>query len=146
MSKGLIEPNRFSVEALVRFSHCDPAGIVFYPQYLILANGLKEDWFIQALDIPYAEWICSRRLGLPTVKLECEFLAPSRIGETLTLSLSVRKVGNTSLTLDVAFASEGERRMRMHQVVVVTSLDTHRPVPIPEDLRERLERFRGSAA
>lgn len=30
----------FYSERLVRFSYCDPAGIVFYPQYFIMFNGL----------------------------------------------------------------------------------------------------------
>ena len=29
----------------IRFSHCDPAGIVFFPQYLVMTNALVEDWF-----------------------------------------------------------------------------------------------------
>ena len=38
----------------IRFSHCDPAGIVFFPQYLVMSNALVEDWFNEALDIDYA--------------------------------------------------------------------------------------------
>ena len=28
----------FERKKLIRFHHCDPAGIVFYPQYLVLCN------------------------------------------------------------------------------------------------------------
>ncbi|HEY1393321.1 MAG TPA: acyl-CoA thioesterase, partial [Methylibium sp.] len=31
-------------ERQIRFSDCDPAGIVFYPQYFVMFNGLVEDW------------------------------------------------------------------------------------------------------
>ena len=44
----------FYSDMLVRFSHCDPAGIVFYPQYFIMFNGLVEDWFNQGLGLNYA--------------------------------------------------------------------------------------------
>ena len=37
-------PSYFERERLVRFSDCDPAGIVFYPQYFVMFNGLVEDW------------------------------------------------------------------------------------------------------
>ena len=43
----------FHSDMLVRFSHCDPAGIVFYPQYFIMFNGLVEDWFNQGLGVNY---------------------------------------------------------------------------------------------
>jgi 4-hydroxybenzoyl-CoA thioesterase len=34
---------------LIRFSDCDPAGIVFYPQYFVMLNGLVEDWVNEGL-------------------------------------------------------------------------------------------------
>ena len=33
----------FECDKLIRFHHCDPAGIVFYPQYFVLFNELVED-------------------------------------------------------------------------------------------------------
>ncbi len=76
----------FYSDMLVRFSHCDPAGIVFYPQYFIMFNGLVEDWFNQCLGLNYARYITEHRLGFPTVSLTCDFVAPSKIGEIITLS------------------------------------------------------------
>ena len=32
----------FSAERRVRFSDCDPAGIVFFPQYMVMLNGVIE--------------------------------------------------------------------------------------------------------
>ena len=54
----------------IRFSHCDPAGIVFFPQYLVMTNALVEDWFNESLGIDYSAMIRTRRVGLPIVKLE----------------------------------------------------------------------------
>ena len=67
----------FEVEEVVRFAHCDPAGIVFFPQYLVMLNTLHERWFGEALGVPYQHYIGERRLGLPTVRLECDFVAVS---------------------------------------------------------------------
>ena len=77
----------------IRFSHCDPAGMVFFPQYLTLTNALVEDWFTDSLGIDYADMIGQRRIGLPIVKLSCEFVRPSRMGETITLALLGGLVG-----------------------------------------------------
>ena len=30
----------------IRFSHCDPAGIVFHPQYYYILNALMEDFYL----------------------------------------------------------------------------------------------------
>jgi 4-hydroxybenzoyl-CoA thioesterase len=128
----------FEREVLVRFAHCDPAGIVFFPQYLVLFNGLVEDWFNDGLGIGYAHFIGERRCGLPIVKLDCEFKAPSRMGERLMLSLSVSRVGNSSITLQLRASAGGELRVLSTQVLVTTSLDSNKAIPIPEDLRRLL--------
>jgi 4-hydroxybenzoyl-CoA thioesterase len=133
--------NRFEREVLVRFSHCDPAGIVFYPQYFILFNALVEDWFNEALGVDYAAFIRERRVGLPTVKITCEFLRPSWIGERLTMGLTVAKLGNRSLVLSIDCRAGEEERLRTEQVLVTTSLDTHRSIEIPVDLRARIAQF-----
>ncbi|MBX3645924.1 MAG: acyl-CoA thioesterase [Rubrivivax sp.] len=125
----------------VRFAHCDPAGIVFFPQYLVMLNNLVEDWVSEALQLPYAELIGARRTGLPTVSLQCEFTAVSRMGEDVTMGLSLERIGTRSITLLAGCRRGDELRMRVRQVLVVTSLDTHRAIDIPADLRAALERF-----
>ena len=132
----------FQVRRLIRFSDCDPAGIVFYPQYFVMMNGLVEDWFDGPLGIGYRRFIVERGLGLPTVRLEADFRAVSRFGEDVFLSLCVLNVGEHSLTLQLTCrsAADGELRMRSKQVIVITSLETHRPVQIPPDLREAIRR------
>lgn len=130
----------FQVRRLIRFSDCDPAGIVFYPQYFVMMNGLVEDWFDGPLGIGYRRFIAERGLGLPTVRLEADFRAVSRFGEDVFLSLCVLSMGERSLTLQLTCrsAADGELRMRSKQVIVTTSLETHRPVQIPPDLREAI--------
>jgi 4-hydroxybenzoyl-CoA thioesterase len=135
----------FEIEDVVRFAHCDPAGIVFFPQYLVMLNTLHERWFTEALGVPYAHYIGQRRLGLPTVRLECDFTAISRLGDRLRQRLSVAKLGRTSLELAVEYDSGGELRARFRQVLVCTSLATHRSHPLPDDLRAGMQRYLRSA-
>ena len=125
----------------IRFAHCDPAGIVFFPQYLVMLNNLVEDWVGERLGVPYAELIGRRRIGLPTVNLQCEFSAVSRMGDDVVMGLSLERVGTKSITLLAGCRSGEELRMRVRQVLVVTSLDTHRAIDIPADLRAALDRF-----
>jgi 4-hydroxybenzoyl-CoA thioesterase len=132
---------RYEREQRVRFSHCDPAGIVFFPQYLVMLNELVEDWFDRGLRIPYAQVIGERRLGLPTVRLECDFTAPSRMGESLVQRLAVRHVGRSSLVLALEMEGGGVPRLAARQVLVCTSLATQRPQPLPDDVRGAVARY-----
>jgi 4-hydroxybenzoyl-CoA thioesterase len=129
----------FRRERLIRFSDCDPAGIVFYPQYFVMFNGLVEDWVNEDLGVGYHRLIAEQRVGLPTVRLEADFRAVSRLGDRVILGLSVERLGTRSLTLDLhCFDHQDETRMRMRQVIVTTSLDTHRAIEIPAALREAI--------
>jgi 4-hydroxybenzoyl-CoA thioesterase len=131
----------FRQRVAVHFSHCDPAGIVFFPQYFVMLNNLVETWFTQALEIDYADLLGNRRVGLPTVSLQSEFLAPSRMGETIELALRVTRVGQKSITLSVACNGESKLRFRLMQVLVTTSLTDHRAMAIPPDLLAALRRW-----
>ena len=127
---------------LIRFSDCDPAGIVFYPQYFVMLNGLVEDWVNEGLGLSYHRLVAERRIGLPTVKLDVDFRAVSRMGDQVMLGLAVQRLGSRSMTLAVRCfdAAAGEVRMQMTQVIVTTSLETHRAVAIPDDMRTAILR------
>ena len=129
----------FTKERTIRFSDCDPAGIVFYPQYFVMFNAIVEDW-IDALDIGYRTLIVERRIGLPTVHLKADFRAISRMGDRVTLSLDVERVGSRSITLHLSCDGDDGPRMTMQQVLVTTSLDTHHAIEIPADLRDAIAR------
>jgi 4-hydroxybenzoyl-CoA thioesterase len=128
----------------IRFAHCDPAGIVFFPQYLVMINNLVEDWVTEALGVPYAELLGRRRTGMPTVSLQCEFTAVSRMGDDVMLGLTVERLGTRSITLQLGCRQGDEQRMVVRQVLVFTSLDTHRAVDIPADLRAAISRFQAN--
>ena len=128
----------FRRQRLIRFSDCDPAGIVFYPQYFVMFNGLVEDW-VDAMGIGYRRLIAEQRIGLPTVRLEADFRAVSRFGDSVTLALEVERLGTRSLTLALQCVGAGEElRMQMRQVLVTTSLETHRAIDVPAALREAI--------
>lgn len=131
----------FVSEKLIRFHHCDPAGIVFYPQYFILFHELLEDWFNRGLGLNYADLISKERRGLPTAHIDCDFRIPSKIGDTVQMQLAVKRVGNTSITLAVSVRSRAEVRVTANQVLVLISLEDGAVLPIPPPLRERFERF-----
>lgn len=142
---GLMSQAVFRRERVIRFSDCDPAGIVFYPQYFVMFNGLLEDWISDGLAVDFGALILERRIGLPTVRLEIDFSAVSRMGDQVVLSLAVERVGDRSLTLALRCESkEGQLRMAARQVLVTTSLDTHQAVDIPTDVRAAIVRTTAS--
>lgn len=129
----------YRAEILVRFGYCDPAGMVFYPRYLEMFNNLVEDWCRDGLQFSFFELHKVAGHGLPTVHLEVDFIAPSFLGETLTATLAVLKVGTSSISLEIILSgADGARRVRGTVVLVLIDTQQVRPMAIPEDLRQRI--------
>jgi 4-hydroxybenzoyl-CoA thioesterase len=63
----------FERTKLIRFHHCDPAGIVFYPQYLVLCNELVEDWFDEGMGVNFFTLHTELKRGVPMRHLETDF-------------------------------------------------------------------------
>ena len=136
----------FPTEYLIRFSHCDPGGIVHFPRFFDMINAAVEDWFARALALPFDAMHMQHRVGFPIVHTQCEFLKPCRIGECLLLELSVARIGRASLDLALCGRIGGEERLRARNVRSMMSLETYRALPIPDDLRARMAPFAADAA
>lgn len=132
----------FKVRVPVRFADCDPAGIVFYPRYFEMINGVVEDWMATALNWSFSYLVMERQEGLPTVKIDCEFLSPSRMGDELLFELKVLKLGNSSLTLTVEAFNEGKPVLKSTNVLVYsTRAGEEKSTTVPDILRERLRAY-----
>ena len=135
--------NLFKTTKMVRFEHCDPAGIIFYPRYFQLSHQVVEDWFKDGLGFPHAGLVVGQKIGIPTVRIEANFLAASRLEELLDYTLRVEKIGNSSVTLNIKAHFRDELRCEIMQVLVFTHLDSDPIVslPIPDAIRTEMARF-----
>jgi 4-hydroxybenzoyl-CoA thioesterase len=131
----------FVHDQLIRFSHCDPAGIVYFPRFFDLAHSTMEDWFAQGLGQPLPDLIRDRRIGTPTVTIQTDFLKPLRMGDTLRFELHVSKAGNASVQLAYSGKKDGVEHLRITQTIAFMALDAGTATPIPEDLRPRIEAY-----
>jgi len=131
----------FIHDQLIRFSHCDPAGIVYFPRFFDLAHATMEDWFASGVNHPLPDLIRDRHIGTPTVSIQCDFALPLRMGDTLRFELRVSKLGNAAIHLAYSGKKDGVEHLKIRQTIVFTALDAGRAVPIPEDLRPRIEEY-----
>lgn len=132
---------RFSRAHTLRFHHCDPAGIIFYPQYFVLFHETLEAWFTEGLATPYGHYVRERRLGVPAVSTRAEFMTQAWLGETLRFELVCTRLGTSSLDYTVAAWGGDTLRARGHTTVVQMSLETRRAVPFDAALRAAIEAF-----
>lgn len=131
----------FTVQKLVRFQHCDPAGIVFFPQYFVLFNEIVEDWFQGPLETQWRAFHFDLKQGCPIKKIDTEFFAPSMIGDVLDCELVVDRLGASSVALTICMTCKGELRLIEHETRVQISSADNKPKAWASELRERMAPF-----
>lgn len=131
----------FTTERKIRFSHCDPAGIVYFVNYFDMFNGIVEDWFGDAIGFTFDEMHIQRRVGFPIVNTGCEFFKPCHLGDILVLELAVAKLGRSSIEFAIRGRVGAEEKFRARHKVALMSLETLKSQPIPDDLRSRMQAF-----
>jgi 4-hydroxybenzoyl-CoA thioesterase len=127
----------FKTTRPLRFGDCDPSGIAYFPSYLNILVGVLEDYFA-SLGFPWKTLIDSRRIGVPTVRLDVTFTRPGFQGDNLEFVVTVRGIGRSSLDLEHQVSANGQVLWTARQRVVATSLDTHQSLAWPDDIRAAL--------
>ncbi len=125
----------WSTDVTIRFGHCDPARIVYFASHFDILNGVIEDWFIGALGLPYYDLVSKRRIGLGYAHASCDFHLPARLGDVLTYSVKIEKVGNKSLPLRIEARRDGKEILAASLVIVSTDLGNGAAIPLPDDIR-----------
>lgn len=130
----------------IRFEHCDPAGIMFFPRFFMLVNATVEDWFGQELGQSFKALHIDQRKGVPTVQFACDFKLPLRLGDEVSMQLRIGALGLSSCQLRVEAWLNDAQAARFEQTIVYTDLDTMKSEPWPDDLRAAMTRFAAESA
>lgn len=136
----------FALSVPIRFSHTDPAGIVYFPNYFDFCNAAVEDLYGRALGIDYARMIFEGRRATPIVRAECDFFVPSQMGETLELAVLLGKIGNSSIEIEFFGHVARVLRFKARLVTVHMDLETRRAAPIPDGLRAKFDAYKAACA
>ena len=134
----------FVVKQKIKFKHCDLAGIVFYPRYVEMINDTVEDWF-EYIGMPYT-LLHDKTVngGIPTVNLNCDFKKPSYLGEVLEKKLHVKKIGNSSCTMEIVFCEHlapKDIKVEIEMTVVYIDLAKKQKAPWPAKLKENIAKY-----
>lgn len=126
----------------VRFADTDFAGIIFYPRYFEMLNGVVEDWFDEAVGASFGTFIGSYRIGTPMGEIETRFSAPCKLGDLLEFDLTVERVSERTVTLVVTTSSQGVLRVRTRATHVCARLDMAGAASWPDGFREKMATYR----
>jgi YbgC/YbaW family acyl-CoA thioester hydrolase len=125
------------------WGECDPAGIIFYPNYYRFMDEATWAMFAQAgYD---AQRMRAEHFSLPLVDSRCEFLSSPLFGDEIEIRSQVSKWGRSSFSLSHEFviAKDGRLLARGSESRVWCRYEAGpgsplRSVPIPADVRAAL--------
>lgn len=124
----------------VRWGDVDLAGVVRYDAFLRFVEHAEGEFF-RELGYPLAELYGRGDVWLPRRMIHLDFLAPARLDELLRVSVTIERIGDSSIALDFAVARDSDDTpLATITEVLVCVDDAFRKRMLPEDLRATLEK------
>ena len=136
MSKTVI----YEVE--VMFGDCDPAGIVFFPNFSKWMDTSSLNFFVKCGVPPWRELVKTTGIiGTPLVEIHTKFFKPATYGERLQVHTSVEEWrAKVLIQKHVVMRGEDilcEGRETRAICVRVPGEDRIKAIPIPEDIKAK---------
>jgi 4-hydroxybenzoyl-CoA thioesterase len=92
----------------IEWGQCDPAGIAFYPQYLIIFDT-STGWLFERTGLsPSAMRRKYGIVGMPVVEVGARFVMPCRFDDEVVVESEVGEWGKSSFTVRHRVLREGE--------------------------------------
>lgn len=125
----------FSRKKILRLHEIDATGVLFFAQQFKIAQETFEEFLGD-----FGELLKRGDYLFPIVHAKGDFLSPIVVGDEMMITLSLEKMGKTSLTLHCRFeeAKSGKLLGTTSIVHVVIDRKTWTKTEIPEFLRTRL--------
>jgi acyl-CoA thioester hydrolase len=134
--------SRFSIRDRVRWSDCDPLGIIAYGTYLRFFEIAEHEMF-RDCGLPYEVLRRAGGVWLPRKALQCEFHTPAQMDELVEIEAWYSRVGETSLTMRFEVYRESDRVHRASGTLTVVCVhkDTMMKYPLPDAVRVAIAKY-----
>ena len=123
----------FAQNKTIFLQHTDAAGVLFFANQLALVHEVYEAWLASA-GLSVRHVLDAGVHAFPIVKAETELLAPIRVGDDVRISLSLTRLGESSLTIAHAVHLHEALVGRGTTVHVWIERETERSARLPEAL------------
>jgi YbgC/YbaW family acyl-CoA thioester hydrolase len=136
----------FETRVRVQWGDIDAAGICYFAAYWRFAERAEMDMF-RDLGYPYAEIFERYDMWLPRVNVQADYHAPALMDDWLRMRTHIEKVGASSVRWRTVVFNERTNEAGAEFILTVACMNraSHRSVPLPPEMRERLLACLGTA-
>lgn len=130
-----------STQVEIQFGDCDPAGIVYYPNYFRFFDNATAALLSAAFGMHKRHWIAHHGIvGIPMVDTGAKFIKPSRFGDVVEIRSEITTLGRSSFGVQHVLLNEGDIAIEAHEKRVWVGRDPQnaeniKSLPIPDDVR-----------
>ena len=98
-------------QVTVEWGHCDPAGIVYFPNYFSYFDSAANALFLRALGLNKYQMLRKYDLvGIPVVDVGARFAVPSVFGDVVTIESTVVEIKRSSFRMQTSVAPGRDAR------------------------------------
>jgi len=137
--------HRHITEFTVEFGDCDPAQIVFYPNFLRWIDSAARHFFQSAGVPPWSELEAATGIiGTPLVEVSARFLRPATYGQKIAVETSIAEWRGKTFVLKHVIRRGDDVLVEGQEVRLFARRHPTDPkrieaVPAPDDIRRLLE-------
>ena len=126
----------------IQFGDCDPAGIVYYPNYFHFGSNATAGLLAGAIGMHKRDWVAHYgSAGIPMVDIGARFFKPSLYGDIVEIRSEITAIGRSSFSVGHTFFNAGELAVELREKRVWTVFDEKniiRSAPLPDAIRKIL--------
>jgi len=136
---------RHVTDFVVEFGDCDPAGIVFYPNFLRWMDAASLHYFAAAGVPPWHRRNAGDGIiGTPIVDVQVRFVAPATYGDRIAVESTIAEWRTRSFVMQHVIRRDGTVLVEGREVRVFARKHPDDPariqaVPAPADIRARCD-------
>jgi 4-hydroxybenzoyl-CoA thioesterase len=132
-------------QVTIEWGHCDPAGIVYFPNYFTYFDSSTNALFLRALGFnKYAMLKKYDIVGIPLVDVGARFIVPSVFGDVVTIESAVAEIKRSSFRMQHRLLRGDTLAVEGYETRVWVGRDPTNPArlkgrPIPDDVIAKLK-------
>ena len=132
----------------IEWGHCDPAGIVFYPNYFAWFDASTAHHF-QAAGLPKPELVKKYNVvGFPMVDTRAAFHIPSKYGDEVVIETTITEFGRSSFSVHHKLLRGDKLAVEGFEKRVLVGKDDSgsgiKSVPVPPEVKLLFEKEGGN--
>jgi acyl-CoA thioester hydrolase len=131
--------SRFVHQYRVPWPDVDFAGVVYFVRFVGYFEMAETAW-VRTQGIDYGQLLEKLGICMPRVSVHCDYHAPARLDDLVSIEVRLERLGNTSFTLAFELFLEPEREILAdgYFVIATTSRESFKPIRVPDELRRML--------